>query len=67
MWLKLGEEELVNLDHCTSIKINENFVIELRYANPSQNRVIQFSDEESCYQAFDNIVKNFVRIQKAME
>ena len=67
MWLKLGREELVNLEHCTSIKMGDEFVLELCYPDSTQNRSIHFQDEESRNLAFENIVKNFIRMQKAME
>ena len=67
MWLKLGEEELINLDKCTAIRKEENTSIALCYDEPSQNRVIHFEQEESRDLAFERVVQNLVRLQKAME
>ena len=67
MWLKLGTEELINLEHCSSLKKGEKFTLELRYPNPKRNRIIHFDDENGRDIAFDKVVKNLVRIQKAME
>ena len=67
MWLRLGNDELLNLEHCTSIKKIDPLVIELRYADPDQNREIHFEGEESCDLAFEHVIKNLVRMHKAME
>ena len=67
MWLKLGEGELVNLDKCSGIRKEEDKSISLCYTDPSQNRVIHFEEEESRDMAFDRLVENLVRLQKAME
>ena len=67
MWLKLGEEELVNLDKCTAIRKEEDTSIALCYADPAQNRVIHFEEGGSRDMAFESVVQNLVRLQKAME
>ncbi len=67
MWLKLGEEELVNLDYCVAIRKEGLHSIELSYQDASSNRIIDLSDEQSRNIAFDRVVKNLVRLQQAME
>ena len=67
MWLKLGEEELLNLDYCSSVRKEGSLSIELRYMDSSRNRAVRFEDEVSRNTAFERIVKNLVRMQKAME
>ena len=67
MWLKLGNEEIINLNHCTSLKKGREFTLELRYSNSRKNRLIHFDDEDSRDAAFDKVIKNLVRMQQAME
>ena len=67
MWLKLGEEELVNLEHCSSIKKEGNLTVELHYADTTQNRIVYFKDERSRDLAFNRVVKNLIIMQQAME
>ncbi len=67
MWLKLGEEELLNLQHCNSIRKEGELTIELRYTDQTHNRIVHFDEETSRDTAFERIVKNLVRMQKAME
>ena len=67
MWIILGQEELLNLDHCSSIKKGEGPVIELIFPDNTQNRIIQFEEKIQRDLAFEKIIKNFVRLEKALE
>lgn len=67
MWLRLGEEELVNLDKCSAVRKEKNTSISLCYTDSTQDRIIHFEEKEDRDLAFERIVQNLVRLQKAME
>ncbi len=67
MWIILGQEEIVNLDHCSSIKKGDENTIELCFPEPSKNRIIKFEEKIGRDLAFEKIIKNLVRLQQALE
>ncbi|MCB1307223.1 MAG: hypothetical protein KDK30_03540 [Leptospiraceae bacterium] len=66
MWVRLGDEEILNLHHVLSIK-KAGGNLEVRYNNPTQNRTIRFSDPQDRDAAFERIMENLIKLRLAME
>ena len=67
MWLRLGNDEIINLDHITSIKRVGKHTLEIRYLDPNATRTIQFETEAHCHAAFEKMIENLVSLNEAME
>lgn len=68
MWLKLGEKEIINLDHVYSVKKGfEGDVLELHFVVGNQKRVLPFDSENLRDAAFDRIMKNLQKLGKGLE
>lgn len=67
MWLRVGDEELINLEHVTSIKKAPPTMIEIRYPDSRQHRTVRFTAPEDRDAVFERIVDNMVRLRIAME
>ena len=67
MWLKLGDNELVNLNHVISIKKGVKNTIEIHYQGLSHAKVLPFSESDHRDRAFDRIIENLVKLGRALE
>ena len=67
MWLKLGEQELINLDHVSSIKKGEDDVLIIQFHGKEERRILPFPRTVDREAAFERIVRTLVRIGKAIE
>lgn len=67
MWLRLGPDEIINLDHVTSIKRKGPTTLEVRYLDPQATRSIRFEDPQDCEAAFERLIENLVKMQAAMQ
>ncbi|MCR9144749.1 MAG: hypothetical protein NXI24_21095 [bacterium] len=67
MWLRVGDEELINLTQVTSIKKGVQSTIEIRYPDPKFHRTVRFTADEDRDAVFERIVDNMVRLRIAME
>jgi hypothetical protein len=67
MWLRLGNEEIINLSQVTSIKKGPQSMIEIRYPDPQFNRTVRFTADEERDAVFERIVENMIRLRLAME
>ncbi len=67
MWLRLGDNELVNMDRAVSVRKGPENTLEIHFPEAHQLKVIPFrSDGERDY-AFDLLVNNLVKMRMAME
>ncbi|MBX7058578.1 MAG: hypothetical protein K1X75_10980 [Leptospirales bacterium] len=67
MWIRLGDNELLNLDHVISIKKGGQSTLEMRYANPDANRTVRFRTDQERDLVFERVIKNMVTLGLAME
>lgn len=67
MWLRLGTDEILNMDMVTSIKRTGDFTIEIRYLDPQASRSIQFDNKDHCQAAFEKMIENLVKMGAAMQ
>ncbi len=67
MWIRLGDGELLNLDHIISIKKGPQSTIELRYNNPAANRTVRFPMDQERDLVFERVVENMIKLRLAME
>jgi len=67
MWLRLGDNELVNMEYVVSIKKGLNNSIEMHLSGNTQVKNIPFPNKESRDIAFERIVDNMVKLRLAME
>ncbi|HMU82903.1 MAG TPA: hypothetical protein PKE49_03245 [Leptospiraceae bacterium] len=67
LWLRLGDNELVQLDHVVSIKKQEPQAIELTFLEPNGKRILTFPDPAERNRAFDRLLENLVKLRMALE
>jgi hypothetical protein len=67
MWLKLGEQELVNLDFVYSIARGEENTIEIRFHSSEQMRTLPFPDVVSRDHAFQKIIETMSKLGQAIQ
>ena len=67
MWIKLGDNEMVNLDHIYSIKKGNDNNIEIRFMKGDYMKILPFGDPETRDRAFDRILKILVQLGIAIE
>lgn len=67
MWIKLGDNEMVNLDHIYSIKKGSENNIEIRFMKGDYMKILPFGEAESRDRAFDRIIKILVQLGMAIE
>ena len=67
MWLKLGNHELLNLDHVYSIRKWESLHMDIFLRNQSRPKRLSFENEASRDAAFDSLFENLQKIGQAME
>ncbi len=67
MWLKLGEKEIVNLDHVASIRKGENNTIEILFTGLEHKRLLPFRDEASRDAALAVIMGNLHKLGQAIQ
>ena len=67
MWLKLGEKEIINLNHVVSIRKGENFTIEIRFSHGDQKKVLPFDRDETRDQAFTGILTSLQKLGQAIQ
>ncbi|MCB1325089.1 MAG: hypothetical protein H7A21_10435 [Spirochaetales bacterium] len=67
MWLRLGDDEILNLHHVTSLKKIGNSSIEIRYMNPQAGRTVRFTSPEDRDAAFERVMENLIKLRLAMD
>jgi hypothetical protein len=67
MWLKLGEKEIVNLEHVASIRKGENSTIEIIFSNMDSKRLLPFRDEASRDSALSVIMGNLHKLGQSIQ
>lgn len=67
MWLRVGDEEIINLEQVTSLRKGPGSTIEIRYPDPKFNRTVRFVQDEDRDAVFERIVDNMVKLRIAME
>lgn len=67
MWLRLGQSEILNLEHVTSIKRIDDLHIEIHYLDPQATRTIRFDAAHDCEAAFERMIENMIKLNLAME
>lgn len=67
MWLRLGNDEILNMEHVTSIKRSGDKDIEIYYLDPQATRTIHFEEAHYCEAAFERMVENMIKLNLAME
>lgn len=67
MWLRLGEDEMVNLSYAYSIKKGNAATIEVQLLGGRVQRVIPFPSEDERDLAFDKLLENLSRLRLALE
>lgn len=67
MWLKLGDNELINLDHVISIRKGSSNTIEIQYADPKLGKLLPFNMTSDRDKAFDRLTENLIRLRHGLE
>ena len=67
MWLRLGDNELINLDHVASVKKGLENTIDILFNDFNHSRKLPFDTKEARNEAFERIVENLVKLRDAME
>ncbi|MBL8018152.1 MAG: hypothetical protein K8S54_09925 [Spirochaetia bacterium] len=67
LWLRLGDNELIQLDHVISIKKQEPQGIEMLFTEPNGKRILTFADQADRNRAFDRLIENLVKLRMALE
>jgi len=67
MWLRLGENELINMDHVSSVKKGLEHTIDIHFRDFQHSRILPFPGREERDQAFERLVENLLRLGNAME
>jgi len=67
LWLRLGDNELVQLGHVISIKKQEPQGIEIIFTEPNGKRILTFPDTAERNRAFDRLLENLVKLRMALE
>ena len=67
MWLRLGDNEIINLEHVVSVKKGLQHTIDVTFDDFQNQRVLPFSDKESRDEAFEKLVGNLMKTRNAMD
>lgn len=67
MWLKLGDKELINLDHVAYVRKGDDDALILQFTGREERRVVPFSKTTDRDAAFERIVRTLVRLGRAIE
>ncbi|MCB1174444.1 MAG: hypothetical protein KDK39_12810 [Leptospiraceae bacterium] len=67
MWLRLGADEIVNMDLIASIKRTGPLTIEIQYLAPQASRTIRFDEAHDCEAAFERVIENLSSLGLAMQ
>jgi len=67
LWLRLGDNEIIQLDHAVSIKKLEPSGIEIAFLEPNGKRILSFPDAAERNRAFDRLIENLVKLRMALE
>ena len=67
MWLRLGEDEIVNLDHVVSIHKLEPAQIQILFTQADRKKLIQFGDRTARDYAFEGLLENLVKMRMGMQ
>jgi hypothetical protein len=67
MWLRLGVDEIINLEHVLSIKKMDSSQIEIIFSGPERKKLVQFGDRNSRDAAFEGLVDNLIKLRVGMQ
>lgn len=67
MWLRLGEDEIINLEHVLSIKKIDTSQIEIIFSVPDRKKLVQFGDRSARDYAFEGLVDNLIKMRVGMQ
>ena len=66
MWIRLGDNELINLNHVRSIRKGEENTMELHIRGLETPRKLPFETQEGRDDAFDNLFTSLVKAGEAL-
>ena len=66
MWLQLGDNEIINLNHVTSIKKGTGHTIEISFTDTRTQKVIPFQSDESRDKTYSSLIASMVRLGIAL-
>ncbi len=67
MWLRLGDNEIINMNLVVSIKKGLKNSIEISFQGMAHAKVLPFQAKEERDAAFEKLVENLVKMRLAME
>ncbi len=67
MWIRLGDNELLNMDHVISVKKSGQSTLEIRYMNAEANRTVRFRSDQERDLVFERVIQNMIALGLAME
>lgn len=67
MWISLGENELINLNHVSSLRKGIKDTIEIQFGDFRHGKTLSFEDPESRDAAFRRLSENLSRLGELME
>ena len=67
MWLRLGDNEMINLEYVASIKKGLENTIEIQFHDFNHARVLPFEEKDARNHAFERLVENLIKLRDAME
>ena len=67
MWLRLGNEELINMDHVVSVKKGDDSSLEIVVQGFDHVRTLFFDHDEDRDLAFEKLVDNLIKLREAMQ
>lgn len=66
MWLQLGDNEIINLTHVTSIKKGQGHTIEIAFIDSKTQKIIPFQSDESRDKTYNSLIASMVRLGIAL-
>ena len=67
MWLRLGDNELINLDFVASIKKSNDTTIEIYFSDFQHSRVLPFPNEPAREKAYQQLISNLLDRRELLE
>jgi len=67
MWLLLGDTEIINLRHVSSVKKGADNLIEIYFEDFNHYRILPFPSEETRNAAFERLVRGLKDGDKVLE